>query len=49
MVMFDCMVMDLLLFDGSGYDLFEYMVGNDDVGFLLVIVYIGCVFSCEEE
>ena len=37
-VTFDCMVMDLSLPDGSGYDLLEHMAGNDDVGFPPVIV-----------
>ncbi|MRI41495.1 response regulator [Stenotrophomonas sp. MH181796] len=48
-VTFDCMVMDLSLPDGSGYDLLEHMAGNDDVGFPPVIVYTGRALSREEE
>jgi signal transduction histidine kinase/DNA-binding response OmpR family regulator len=48
-VTFDCMVMDLSLPDGSGYDLLEHMTGNDDVGFPPVIVYTGRALSREEE
>lgn len=48
-VTFDCMVMDLSLPDGSGYDLLEHMAGNDDVGFPPVIVYIGRALGREEE
>ncbi|OCK48202.1 histidine kinase [Stenotrophomonas maltophilia] len=48
-VTFDCMVMDLSLPDGSGYDLLEHMASNDDVGFPPVIVYTGRALSREEE
>lgn len=48
-VTFDCMVMDLSLPDGSGYDLLEHMAGNDEVGFPPVIVYTGRALSREEE
>lgn len=48
-VTFDCMVMDLSLPDGSGYDLLEHMANNDDVGFPPVIVYTGRALSREEE
>lgn len=48
-VTFDCMVMDLSLPDGSGYDLLEHMAGNDDVGFPPVIVYTGRALGREEE
>ncbi|MBH1362846.1 response regulator [Stenotrophomonas maltophilia] len=48
-VTFDCMVMDLSLPDGSGYDLLEHMAGNDDVGFPPVIVYTGRALNREEE
>ena len=46
---FDCMVMDLALPDGTGYDLLERMAGNDAVGFPPVIVYTGRVLGREEE
>ncbi|ALA86401.1 histidine kinase [Stenotrophomonas maltophilia] len=48
-VTFDCMVMDLSLPDGSGYDLLEHMAGNDEVGFPPVIVYTGRALGREEE
>lgn len=48
-VTFDCVVMDLSLPDGSGYDLLEHMAGNDDVGFPPVIVYTGRALGREEE
>jgi signal transduction histidine kinase/DNA-binding response OmpR family regulator len=48
-VTFDCMVMDLSLPDGSGYDLLEHMAGNDEVGFPPVIVYTGRALSRAEE
>ncbi|WP_242879263.1 hybrid sensor histidine kinase/response regulator [Stenotrophomonas maltophilia] len=48
-VTFDCMVMDLSLPDGSGYDLLEHMAGNDDVGFPPVIVYTGRALGREDE
>lgn len=48
-VTFDCMVMDLSLPDGSGYDLLEHMASNDDVGFPPVIVYTGRALGREEE
>lgn len=48
-VTFDCMVMDLSLPDGSGYDLLEHMAGNDEVGFPPVIVYTGRALNREEE
>ncbi|WP_414495190.1 response regulator [Stenotrophomonas maltophilia] len=48
-VTFDCMVMDLSLPDGSGYDLLDRMAGNDEVGFPPVIVYTGRALSREEE
>ncbi|MBN5032750.1 response regulator [Stenotrophomonas maltophilia] len=48
-VTFDCMVMDLSLPDGSGYDLLEHMAGNDEVGSPPVIVYTGRALSREEE
>ena len=46
---FDCMVMDLALPDGTGYDLLERMAGNEDVGFPPVIVYTGRALDREEE
>ena len=46
---FDCMVMDLSLPDGTGYELLEKMAGNDEVGFPPVIVYTGRALNREEE
>ena len=46
---FDCMVMDLALPDGSGYDLLEKMAGNSDYAFPPVIVYTGRNLSADEE
>jgi len=46
---FDCMVMDLALPDGTGYELLERMAANDKVGFPPVIVYTGRALSREEE
>jgi signal transduction histidine kinase/CheY-like chemotaxis protein len=46
---FDCMVMDLALPDGSGYDLLEKMAGNPDYAFPPVIVYTGRNLSADEE
>ncbi|QEI08297.1 response regulator [Pigmentiphaga aceris] len=46
---FDCMVMDLALPDGSGYDLLEKMAGNIDYAFPPVIVYTGRNLSADEE
>ncbi len=46
---FDCMVTDLALPDGSGYDLLEHMARNEDVGFPPVIVYTGRALGREEE
>ena len=46
---FDCMVTDLALPDGSGYDLLEFMAGSEDVGFPPVIVYTGRALGREEE
>ncbi|WMJ68984.1 response regulator [Stenotrophomonas sp. 24(2023)] len=46
---FDCMVMDLALPDGSGFELLEHMAGNDEVGFPPVIVYTGRALSREDE
>ncbi|KAF1017354.1 MAG: Signal transduction histidine-protein kinase BarA [Stenotrophomonas maltophilia] len=46
---FDCMVMDLALPDGSGFELLEHMAGNDDVGFPPVIVYTARALSREDE
>ncbi|MDR6094752.1 response regulator [Stenotrophomonas sp. SORGH_AS_0321] len=46
---FDCMVTDLALPDGSGYDLLEFMAGSEDVSFPPVIVYTGRALGREEE
>ncbi len=46
---FDCMVTDLALPDGSGYDLLERMAGNEAVAFPPVIVYTGRALGREEE
>ncbi len=46
---YDCMVMDLALPDGSGYDLLEKMAGSHDYAFPPVIVYTGRSLSPEEE
>ncbi|MEN4950343.1 response regulator [Stenotrophomonas sp. TWI819] len=46
---FDCMVTDLALPDGTGYDLLERMAGNDAVAFPPVIVYTGRALTRDEE
>ena len=46
---FDCMVTDLALPDGSGYDLLERMAGHDAVAFPPVIVYTGRALTRDEE
>lgn len=46
---FNCMVTDLALPDGSGYDLLERMAGNDAVAFPPVIVYTGRALTRDEE
>ena len=46
---FDCMVTDLTLPDGTGYDLLERMAGNDAVAFPPVIVYTGRALTRDEE
>jgi len=46
---FDCMVTDLALPDGSGYDLLERMAGNEAVAFPPVIVYTGRALTRDEE
>jgi CheY-like chemotaxis protein len=46
---FDCMVTDLTLPDGSGYDLLERMAANESVAFPPVIVYTGRALTRDEE
>jgi CheY-like chemotaxis protein len=46
---YDCMVMDLMLPDGSGYDLLEEISKGGKYAFPPVIVYTGRVLSREEE
>ncbi len=46
---FDCMVMDLVLPDGSGYDLLEKMASGGPYAFPPVIVYTGRKITREEE
>jgi len=46
---FDCMVTDLALPDGSGYDLLERMAGHEAVAFPPVIVYTGRAMTRDEE
>lgn len=46
---FDCMVTDLALPDGSGYDLLERMADNEAVAFPPVIVYTGRALTRDEE
>src|SRR5690606_8811874 len=46
---FDCMVMDLMLPDGSGYELLEKISMGGKYAFPPVIVYTGRVLSRDEE
>jgi CheY-like chemotaxis protein len=46
---YDCMVMDLMLPDGSGYDLLEQISQSGKYAFPPVIVYTGRVLSRDEE
>ncbi|WP_052191404.1 response regulator [Luteibacter sp. 9133] len=46
---FDCMVTDLALPDGSGYDLLEKLAGSDSLAFPPVIVYTGRSLTRDEE
>ena len=46
---FDCMVTDLTLPDGSGYDLLERMAASDTLAFPPVIVYTGRALTRDEE
>ena len=46
---FDCMVMDLMLPDASGYDLLEQMASGDKYAFPPVIVYTGRALTRDEE
>ncbi len=46
---FDCMVMDLQLSDGSGYELLEKMAAGEQYAFPPVVVYTGRTLSRDEE
>jgi CheY-like chemotaxis protein len=46
---FDCMVMDLALPDGSGYELLDRMAREDRFSFPAVIVYTGRELKADEE
>jgi signal transduction histidine kinase/DNA-binding response OmpR family regulator len=46
---FDCMVTDLALPDGSGYDLLEHMAAREHVAFPPVIIYTGRALTRDEE
>ena len=46
---FDCVVMDLTLPDGTGYDLLEKMAQGDKFAFPPVIVYTGRALTREDE
>jgi CheY-like chemotaxis protein len=46
---FDCMVMDLMLPDASGYDLLEQMADGEKYSFPPVIVYTGRALTRDEE
>jgi CheY-like chemotaxis protein len=46
---YDCMVLDLTLPDGSGYELLEQMAAGDKYSFPPVIVYTGHALSRDEE
>ena len=46
---FDCMVMDLMLPDASGYQLLEQMAAGGKYSFPPVIVYTGRALSADEE
>jgi CheY-like chemotaxis protein len=45
----DCVVMDLTLPDGTGYDLLRAMASEDGLAFPSVVVYTGRSLSAEEE
>ncbi len=46
---FDCVVMDLTLADGSGFDLLERMADDDAFSFPPVVIYTGTDLSQEDE
>ncbi|WP_119154732.1 response regulator, partial [Caldimonas tepidiphila] len=46
---FDCMVLDLTLPDGSGYELLDRMAEGEKYAFPPVIVYTGRMLSADEE
>ncbi|WP_233835662.1 response regulator [Paraburkholderia sp. ZP32-5] len=48
-ISFDCVVTDLALPDGTGYDLLERLAANTEHAALPVIVYTGRMLSDEEE
>ncbi|WP_439822699.1 response regulator [Rhodanobacter sp. FW021-MT20] len=46
---FDCMITDLALPDGTGYDLLKHMATNESLSFPPVIVYTGRALTRDEE
>jgi CheY-like chemotaxis protein len=46
---FDCMVLDLQLPDGSGFDLLDRLASSEEYGFPPVIVYTGRALDGDEE
>lgn len=48
-IVYDCMILDLILLDMSGFELLECLYGNDDYEVVLVVIYIGKDLICDEE